>query len=73
MWDPTERRLSLGGRELWLSPEVETGNLDLGTEVVAKGYEAQPGNRWIVDLLTVTSIVKAWRRSVVPGSARRRL
>jgi len=73
IWDPTERRLSLGGRELWLSPDVETGNLALGMEVVAKGYEGQPGDRWIVDLLTVTSTVKAWRRSVAPGSARRRL
>src|SRR5262249_11203890 len=73
IWDPTERRLRLGGPDVWLSPEVEMGNLALGTEGVAKGYEGQPGDRWIVDLLTVTSTVKAWRRSVTPGNARRRL
>jgi hypothetical protein len=69
--DLAERRLSLGGRDLWLAPEVQTSNLEVGTEIVAKGYEEEHGERWIVDFLTVTSTVKAWRRPVTPGSARR--
>jgi hypothetical protein len=68
IWDLAERRLSLGGRELWLAPDVPTSNLDLGTEIVAKGYEAEAGERWVVDLITVTSVVESWRRR--PSSLR---
>ena len=57
IWDLAERRFSLGGRELWLAPNVPTGDLDLGTEVVASGYTATPEERWVVDLITVTSVV----------------
>src|SRR6185503_17522292 len=49
IWDLEERRLSLGERSLWLAPDVSTSNLELGTEVVAKGYEEEHGKRWIVD------------------------
>jgi hypothetical protein len=62
IWDLAERRLSLGGRELWLAPEVQTGDLELGTEIVAKGYEGQQDGRWIVDVVTVTGVVEPWRR-----------
>ena len=58
IWDLAERRLSLGGRDLWLAQNVPTNDLDLGTEVVAKGYEAAPGERWIVDRITITSVVE---------------
>ena len=57
IWDLEERRFSLGGRELWLGPDVPTGDLDLGTEVVARGYEATPAERWVVDVITITSVV----------------
>jgi hypothetical protein len=49
IWDLAERRMSLGGRDLWLAPEIQTSNLALGTEIVAKGYEAEAGERWVVD------------------------
>jgi hypothetical protein len=62
IWDLEERRLSLGERELWLAPDVPTSNLELGTEVVAKGYEDEQGQRWIVDTLTITRAVESWRR-----------
>ena len=58
IWDFAERRLSLGGRELWLAPNVPTNDLELGTEVVARGDEPAPGERWVVDLITITSVVK---------------
>jgi hypothetical protein len=56
IWDLAERRLSLGGRDLWLAPDVPTSDLELGTEIVAKGYEAAAGARWIVDLITLATI-----------------
>jgi hypothetical protein len=68
--DLAERRLSLGGRDLWLAPEVETGELEIGTEIVAKGYEGERDDRWIVDVLTVTSVVQPWRRRLSRRSAR---
>ena len=69
IWDLTERRLNLGGRDLWLAPEVPTSDLELNTAIVAKGYEAEPGERWIVDVITITSVVAPWRRrSPVRGS-----
>jgi len=58
IWDLAERRLNLGARDLWLAPNVPTGDLDLGTEVVARGVEGAPGERWIVDRITITSVVE---------------
>jgi len=73
IWDLTERRLSLGGRNLWVAPDVETGNLTLGTEIVAKGYEEEHGERWVVDLITITSTTPDTRRRPgMPGRARPR-
>lgn len=57
IWDLAERRLNLGGRDLWLGPSVTTSDLELGTEVIARGYEATPGERWVVDRITITSVV----------------
>jgi hypothetical protein len=62
IWDLAERRMSLGGRDLWLAPEIQTSNLDLGTEIVAKGYEAEAGERWVVDLVTITSVDASQQR-----------
>jgi hypothetical protein len=62
IWDLAERRLNLGGRYLWLAPEVPTSDLELGTEIVAKGYEEEHGERWIVDVITITTVVDSWRR-----------
>jgi hypothetical protein len=62
LWDLAQRRLSLGGRELWLAPALLTSDLELGTEVVAKGYEAEPGEPWIVDHITVTRVDISRRR-----------
>ena len=39
IWDATERRLSLGGRDLWLAPGLSANELEVGTQIVAKGYE----------------------------------
>ena len=39
--DLAERRLSLGERNLWLAPDVPTSDLELGTEVVAKGLQGR--------------------------------
>ena len=58
--DLAERRLSLGERDLWLAPDVPTSDLELGTEVVAKGYKDEL--RWIVDLITITSAVASRRQ-----------
>jgi hypothetical protein len=60
--DLVERRLSLGQRDLWLAPDVPTSDLELGTEVVAKGYKEEP--RWIVDLITITSVVASRHRPI---------
>jgi hypothetical protein len=65
--DLSERRLSLGGRDLFLAPNVQTSHLDVGIEIVAKGYEEEHGDRWIVDTITITSVPDVWRRPVVPG------
>ena len=62
IWDFAERRLSLGGRDLWLAPDVPTNDLELGTEIVAKGYEAEAGERWVVDLITITSVAPSRQR-----------
>jgi hypothetical protein len=56
IWDLAERRLSLGGRDLWLAPDVPTSDLELGTEIVAKGYEAAAGERWVVDVITIARV-----------------
>jgi hypothetical protein len=71
IWDLAERRLSLGERDLWLAPDVPTGDLELGTEVVAKGYEEE--RRWIVDLITITSVVASRRRPILARGSRPRL
>ena len=60
--DLAERRLSLGERNLWLAPDVPTSDLELGTEVVAKGYKEERG--WIVDLITITSAVASRRQPI---------
>jgi hypothetical protein len=60
--DLAERRLSLGERDLWLAPDVPTSELELGTEVVAKGYKDEL--RWIVDLITITSVGASRHRPV---------
>lgn len=70
IWDLAERRLSLGQRDLWLAPDVPTGDLELGTEVVVKGYEEE--QRWIVDLLTVTRVVPSRRRPIAARGSRPR-
>ena len=64
--------LSLGGRTLWLAPDVETSNLALGTEIVAKGYEEEHGERWVVDLITITNTTDTQRRPGMPGRVRPR-
>jgi hypothetical protein len=64
IWDLAERRLSLGARDLWLAPDVPTGNLELGMEIVAKGYEAEAGARWVVDLITIISVPASSRRPI---------
>ena len=56
IWDLAERRLNLGRRDLWLAPGVPTTDLELGTEIVAKDYQAAAGERWVVDLITITSV-----------------
>lgn len=61
IWDATERRLSLGGRDLWLAPGISANELEVGTQIVAKGYEGLPGDHWIVDAVTITGIVNPWR------------
>jgi hypothetical protein len=73
IWDLEERRLSLGERQLWLAPEIPTSNLELGTEVVAKGYQDEHAKRWIVDTLTITRAVEAWRRRPLPRGPRSRV
>jgi hypothetical protein len=73
IWDLEERRLSLGERSLWLAPDVSTSNLELGTEVVAKGYEEEHGKRWIVDALTITRAVESWRRRPLSRAPRPRV
>lgn len=70
IWDLAERRLSLGERDLWLAPDVPTSDLELGTEVVARGYEEE--RRWIVDLITITSAVASRRRPISVRSSRPR-
>ena len=72
IWDLTERRLSLGGRNLWVAPDVETSNLALGTEIVAKGYEEEHGERWVVDLITITSTMETRHRPGMSGRVRPR-
>ena len=72
IWDLSERRLNLGGRNLWLAPDVPTSNLELGAEVVAKGYEAEADERWVVDLITITSVEPSRQRPrLVRGSRSR--
>ena len=68
--DLVERRLSLGERNLWLAPDVPTSDLELGTEVVAKGYKEEL--RWIVDLITITSVAAARHRPISLRSSRPR-
>jgi hypothetical protein len=68
--DLAERRLSLGERNLWLAPDVPTSDLELGTEVVAKGYKEEL--RWIVDLITITSVAASRHRPVSLRSSRPR-
>jgi hypothetical protein len=61
IWDPVERRLNLGGRDLWLEAHVPTNHLDLGRGIVAQGYEGAHGER-IVDSITISTFVDSWRR-----------
>ncbi len=68
--DLPERRLSLGERNLWLAPDVPTGDLEFGAEVVAKGYKEE--DRWIVDLITITSVAASRRRPISLRSSRPR-
>ena len=68
--DLAERRLSLGERNLWLAPDVPTSDLELGTEVVAKGYKEEL--RWIVDLITITSVAASRHRPISLRSSRPR-
>lgn len=70
IWDLAERRLSLGQRDLWLAPDVPTGDLELGTEVVVKGYEDE--QRWIVDLITITRLSASRRRPIAVRGSRPR-
>jgi hypothetical protein len=57
---------------LWVAPDVETGNLALGSEIVAKGYEEEHGERWVVDLITITSTMDTRRRPGMSGRVRPR-
>lgn len=61
IWDPEERRLNLGGRDLWLEAHVPTSNLELGRGIVAKGYEGAHGER-IVDTIMISPVVDPWPR-----------
>ena len=71
LWDPTERRLRLGGRDLWLAADVQTGDLALDTQIIVKGYQEEPSERWIVDLVTVAA--SGPRRRPIMRESRARL
>jgi hypothetical protein len=72
LWDPTERRLRLGERDLWLAATVANADLPLGTQVTVKGHHHEaPDERWVVELLTVPEAPEGRHRPIMRGNPRR--
>jgi hypothetical protein len=50
-WEPKERKLTIGGRTVWVPATLPIPDLEAGAKIVASGQK-RPDGRWIMTQLT---------------------
>jgi hypothetical protein len=53
IWDLARRQLKVAGRDLWLADAVLATGLTTGIRVTARGHVADPGERRIVEAISI--------------------